>query len=214
MKFRILGADRQTGEDIEIIIEARDEVDAATIAGRRNVLVNEVSVYKEPRTPAPAKAAVKQPARQVKQCPKCKEWINKGATKCPHCRSQQPAPPWSYAVGLLLIAVPAIWCCGQCSPSDKPSKLDKPTDSRKERIEQQFSPWDGSHRGLTRAIKDAMNDPRSYEHVETVYRDEGSRLWVRTTFRGKNAFGGVVKNWTEARVDLDGNVLEILSQGP
>jgi len=77
-----------------------------------------------------------------------------------------------------------------------------------------FSSWDGSHRGLTKVIKESMNDPKSYEHVETVYWDKGDRLIVQTTFRGKNGFGGVVKNRVKAETDLDGNVLKIIAQGP
>ena len=59
-----------------------------------------------------------------------------------------------------------------------------------------------------------MNDPDSYDHFETVYWDKGDHLIVRTTFRGKNAFGGVVKNWVKAKVDLNGNVIEVIEQGP
>ena len=35
-----------------------------------------------------------------------------------------------------------------------------------------------------------------------------------TEFRGKNAFGGVVKNSVIAKVDLNGNVMEVLAQSP
>ena len=87
-------------------------------------------------------------------------------------------------------------------------------ENRDEHIKKGFSAWDGSHRALTRIIKDAMNDPRSYEHAETVYWDMGDHLVVRTTFRGKNAFGGTVKQWVKAKTDLDGNVLEVIEQGP
>jgi hypothetical protein len=89
----------------------------------------------------------------------------------------------------------------------------KHREERKKRIERGFSAWDGSHRGLTKVIKASMNDPKSYEHVETVYLDMGDHLVVTTTFRGKNAFGGVVPNWTKAKVDLDGKVLAIIGQG-
>lgn len=85
-------------------------------------------------------------------------------------------------------------------------------EERKKTIEKQFSTWDGSHLNLTKVIKDAMNDPKSYQHVETVYWDKGDYLVVQTTFRGKNAFGGVVKNTVKAKVSLSGNVLEILEQ--
>lgn len=83
---------------------------------------------------------------------------------------------------------------------------------RKEQIESQFSAWDGSHFGLERAIKDAMNDPGSYEHVKTVYWDKGDYLIVSTVFRGKNAFGGIVKNSVKAKVSLSGQVIKILQQ--
>jgi hypothetical protein len=85
---------------------------------------------------------------------------------------------------------------------------------RKEELGKYFSSWDGSHKGLSRFIKSAMNDPDSYDHVETVYWDQGDHLVVKTTFRGKNKFGAIVKNWIKAKVDLKGNVLEIISQGP
>ena len=92
--------------------------------------------------------------------------------------------------------------------------LGKKAAARKERIEKGFSSlWDGSHRELTKVIKGSMNDPGSYEHVKTVYWDMGDHLVVRTTFRGKNAFGGVVSNWVKAKTDLDGNVLEVIEQG-
>ena len=83
---------------------------------------------------------------------------------------------------------------------------------RKERIERQFSAWDGSHRNLEKTIKKSMNDPDSYDHAETIYWDNGDHLIVKTTFRGKNAFGGVVKNFVKAKVSLDGNILQILDQ--
>lgn len=83
---------------------------------------------------------------------------------------------------------------------------------RKQIIERQFSPWDGSHNNLERLIKKAMNDPDSYEHDETVYWDKGDYLIVRTTYRGKNAFGGVVRNFVKAKVSLNGDILQILDQ--
>lgn len=83
-------------------------------------------------------------------------------------------------------------------------------DARKKRIERGFSAWDGSHRELEAFIKKAMNDPDSYSHVETVWWDRGDHLVVRTTYRGKNAFGGVVKEWVKAKASLDGELLEVI----
>lgn len=81
---------------------------------------------------------------------------------------------------------------------------------REQRIGSMFSRIDGSHSGLARYIKKSMNDPSSYEHVETKYWDRGDHLVVATTFRGKNAFGGLVLNTLRAKVNLDGQVLAIM----
>jgi hypothetical protein len=80
---------------------------------------------------------------------------------------------------------------------------------RRQSIEAQFSAWDGSHIAVTRSIKKSMNDPKSYDHVETTYADRGDYIQVRTRFRGKNAFGGVVINTVNAKVSLQGQVLDI-----
>jgi len=100
---------------------------------------------------------------------------------------------------------------GERAASEFLAEKDK---KRKRRIEGGFSVWDGSHRELTKVIKASMNDPKSYKHVDTVYWDQGDYLIIRTTFRGKNAFGGVVVNWVEVKADLDGHVLEIIEWGP
>lgn len=36
---------------------------------------------------------------------------------------------------------------------------------------------------------------------------------VRTTYSGKNAFGGRVKNWVKAKADNNGNIIEIIEEG-
>jgi hypothetical protein len=85
-------------------------------------------------------------------------------------------------------------------------------ETRIAQIKRQFSGWDGSHSNLERFIISGMNDPDSYEHDKTVYLDEGDHLIVQTSFRGKNGFGGVVRNSVTAKVSLNGKILEILDQ--
>jgi hypothetical protein len=85
-------------------------------------------------------------------------------------------------------------------------------EAREKQIEEQFSVWDGSHRNLERVIKKAMNDPDSYEHDKTVYWDRGDHLVVKTTYRGKNGFGGVVRNFVKAKVSLEGQILQVIDQ--
>lgn len=85
-------------------------------------------------------------------------------------------------------------------------------EAREEEIKIQFSAWDGSHRNLERVIKEAMNDPDSYEHDKTVYWDRGDHLVVQMTYRGRNGFGGMVRNFVKAKISLSGQVLQILDQ--
>lgn len=76
-------------------------------------------------------------------------------------------------------------------------------------VDRQFSPWDGSHRNLKRYVKDNMNDPSSFDHIETRYSDKGSYILVQMDFRGKNGFGALVKNRVVAKTDIDGNILSV-----
>ncbi|HUU39739.1 MAG TPA: hypothetical protein VMW42_02230 [Desulfatiglandales bacterium] len=95
------------------------------------------------------------------------------------------------------------------STSSKSSVPKTPEEAHREKIEKHFDLWDGSHKGLTKVIKESMHNAGSYEHVKTRYIDKGDYLIVTTEFRGTNAFGGVVKNSMAAKVDLNGNVIEI-----
>lgn len=83
-------------------------------------------------------------------------------------------------------------------------------DARQKKIEDQFSAWDGSHIKLEFAIKKQMNDPKSYEHVETAYYEENGVLVIRTKFRGANAFGALVLTTALATATIeDGTVLTL-----
>lgn len=90
------------------------------------------------------------------------------------------------------------------------TEAERDAKSRKEIIKKQSSPWDGSHRNLERLIKKTMNDPASYEHVETRYGDQGDHILVATTFRGRNGFGGVVTQTMSAKLSLSGDILEVI----
>jgi hypothetical protein len=49
---------------------------------------------------------------------------------------------------------------------------------------------------LKDAIKERLNNPDSFEHVETTYEDmpKHKGFKARMVYRGTNAFGGVVTN--------------------
>ncbi|MBD3339395.1 MAG: hypothetical protein GF353_09820 [Candidatus Lokiarchaeota archaeon] len=161
-------------------------------------------------------------------CPECKKKISDSSESCPKCgyklspekieeiKENEKKSQKQVAIGCAVIFAIffVIYLICSNSPDSQNNSIKTAEEIRKEEIGKHFSAWDGSHRGLTAYIKKSMHDPSSYEHVETVYWDRGDHLIVKTTFRGKNAFGGVVKNWIQAKVDLNGNVIDVISQGP
>ncbi|RKH05530.1 transporter [Corallococcus sp. CA053C] len=57
------------------------------------------------------------------------------------------------------------------------------------------SGWDGSVLEVKQYLRQVMNDPDSYEHVSTSAPVARDAYWiVKSSFRGKNAFGGKVLN--------------------
>ncbi len=94
-------------------------------------------------------------------------------------------------------------------PGDNKLKV-QPT--RNELIERQFSKWDGSHIKLEKKIKRGMHDPDSYEHIETRYIDKGSQLILTTSFRGANTYGAIVLNTVTAKVGLNGDILDVITE--
>ncbi|MDZ7866775.1 hypothetical protein [Acidovorax sp.] len=82
----------------------------------------------------------------------------------------------------------------------------------KAKYEAQFSPWNGAHRNVETAVKAAMRNPKSYEHVETRYKVTDGGMTVFTKYRGTNAFNAVVTNTAVATVDAEGTVLSLKNQ--
>lgn len=158
----------------------------------------------------------------LKKCPECGNEVSTRADKCPHCGAKVNKKIGCLGIiGILILLGMFSGLFNKQNTSTTSSSKSSTTSSvktadeiRKERIERAFSPWDGSHRNLERFIKESMNDPSSYDHIKTVYWDNGSYLVIKTDFRGKNAFGGIVKNWVRAKADLDGNIIEIIETGP
>lgn len=113
-----------------------------------------------------------------------------------------------------LLAIAAQKAMEERKALEAAEELVKRKNERTEKIKKCFSSWDGSHRGLTSYIKETMNDPSSYEHAKTVYWDRTDHLVVQTTFRGKNGFGALILSRIKAKVDLNGNVIEVLELEP
>jgi hypothetical protein len=169
-------------------------------------------------------------------CPECRKQISDTAQSCPNCgykltpekvaELKKTADKINKAVGIgcmgIIVLVFIFFVIGQFT--SKPKRVEAsvpvkneaapktPQETRKDEIEKHFSVWDGSHNELTAYIKKQMNDPGSYQHVRTQYFDKGDHLVVITEFRGKNAFGALIRNVLAAKVDLKGNILEVIPQ--
>lgn len=81
---------------------------------------------------------------------------------------------------------------------------------RIEKIQQQFSAWDGDHKKLREYVKQALLDPDSYKHINTVYWDRDSMIVVKMEYSATNSFGGRIRGAIMANCDLDGNILKII----
>jgi hypothetical protein len=86
-----------------------------------------------------------------------------------------------------------------------------PQEQHIQKIENQFSAWDGSHMKLEALLKANLNDPKSYEHVKTTYIDYDDHLFVIMSYRAKNGFGALTFGEVRAEVDMDGNIQKIIS---
>ncbi|KLU66783.1 hypothetical protein DEAC_c14510 [Desulfosporosinus acididurans] len=79
-------------------------------------------------------------------------------------------------------------------------------------VDSQFSAWDGSNRYLVDLLKKNLNDPKSFEHVETKYWDRGDYLIIKMSYRAKNAFGGLILQNVTAKSDYKTDTISIISQ--
>lgn len=78
--------------------------------------------------------------------------------------------------------------------------------------DEQFSDWNGSHHKTVQYVKNRMHNPKSFEHVETGFRDyatEGYRIIVMK-YRGTNLFNAVITNIISVKVNLSGDVMSEL----
>ena len=89
----------------------------------------------------------------------------------------------------------------QCFKSNK-QQSDYEANDPKGRIERHFSKYDGSYTKFRNYIKDNLNDPSSFEHVETRYTDnKDGTVNVIMKYRGKNAFGGIITKYAKCTLN-------------
>jgi hypothetical protein len=100
----------------------------------------------------------------------------------------------------------------QPTRTPQPTPTINPFKARQDKIKSQFSFWDGSHNTVVTLVKSAMHNPKSFEHVETTFVDGGIDYGIIVTmkYRGTNLYGAIVTNSITARVDINGNIIEIM----
>lgn len=82
---------------------------------------------------------------------------------------------------------------------------------RDEQVQELFFA-DGQNYQVVQAVKKSMNDPDSFEHIETRHVDNGTGdVAVTMMFRGKNAFGGKVINRAVAMVSPESGAVTSLA---
>lgn len=79
-------------------------------------------------------------------------------------------------------------------------------------IKEQFSLWDGSNRPLVDLVEKHLNDPKSFEHEETTYKDMKDHLIIKMTYRAKNSFGALILQNVTAKADYKTQTISIISQ--
>ena len=154
---------------------------------------------------------------ETKKCKFCKTKIPQDAKICLHCKKDVRswfAQHWIISSFIWLFILWSImqWYEDANKTTSVQSNLivEKTEDEiRIEKIEKQFSAWDGSHRSSEILITTNLKDPGSYEMIKTVYVDKWEYIIVQTKYRAKNSFGWYVIEYYKAKFDLDWNFIEI-----
>ena len=77
-----------------------------------------------------------------------------------------------------------------------------------------LSGWDGRHRALANWVKDRLNNPSSFDHVETRFGFKYDYVNLEMKYRAENGFGATITTYILAKVSLTNcdKILEIQGQ--
>jgi len=77
-------------------------------------------------------------------------------------------------------------------------------------IKKKFNTFKGYHIGLKQHIEDRMNDPKSFEHIKTSYKQRADgTIHIVMKYRAKNAFGALILCNSSAILDSKGDIIEV-----
>lgn len=127
--------------------------------------------------------------------------ISKTCEFCGKKRRRGAVGGWVVAIGIFVaVNLGVVYIGAERRAIDSPISATVTSD-RETTVRSNFSAWDGSHPLLEAYIKDRMNDPSSYEHIETRFRDDGDTILLMSRIRERNEFGTVVLRGIKARAD-------------
>lgn len=86
-----------------------------------------------------------------------------------------------------------------CTPNSEDQPLYQTTEDK---LLGCFTGFDGSMYDLKAAVEKQLNDPDSFEHIETRGSVEDSSPKALMRFRAKNGFGGYVTSYATADVEV------------
>ena len=81
-------------------------------------------------------------------------------------------------------------------------------EARQQKIRSQFDLRTNAHIKVQQSVQESMNDPNSFEHVSTSYTEHTDHLMVDMHFRMPISPGVTMMHRIQAKVDLEGNVLD------
>jgi len=129
---------------------------------------------------------------------------------------QKPEKTKSDAIIYYIIAtIACVWIFNTCSVSDDEQKIDN-KQTIEQKIERQFSAWNGYHRGLVRLTEENLRDPDSFQHIKTGYIKNSKdgvfdgTITVVMEYRAKNGFGGYAIGNIAAVYDVEGNLVKVI----
>lgn len=144
-------------------------------------------------------------------CVSCKKQFRVTPELMSDYESEKQLSAWDYIKrygiytvgGLILIAGVLLVIFGESNKSVE--------QIRDEQVQELFFA-DGQNYQVVQAVKKSMNDPDSFEHIETKHVDNGSGdVAITMMFRGKNAFGGKVVNRAVAMVSPESGTVTSLA---
>ena len=141
---------------------------------------------------------------EYRECSKCKKAVHMSQRHC-ECGEKNPAyiNPKALKIGCAVFILIAIifGAVESCSRT--------PDEKRQNELKKNFSSWNGSHNQFVEEIKSRLNNPSSFEHVETSYKDFGKNLQINMKFRAKNKFNATITTTAIGIVDAKtGKVLK------